>query len=145
MHAPRLAPFASVSDDHTHLPAIWRSEQCAVFVVMTAGEFAGIRYGVGDILLCCGEAVQDEPVVLVARGQGRPRLGWVRGDLLLGDLEEPCSAARWQVGGRVSAVMRATARSVALVRGPSVPRQPRVRAVPGREALGQLSLFASAA
>lgn len=148
MNAPRLSTFQSSDADLLSLPAFWRSSGSEVFVVTQAGEFAGVRYGAGDVLLCRGDSMDGEPVVLVARGHGRPRLGWTREDELFGDMGEPCSAARWRACGRVAAVMRATASSLALVRGPTARRRSERGQVRGPVALAerdQLSLFTSAA
>lgn len=95
MVAPRLAPLRNV------LPTA--SAEAEVFVVVDEGMFGGRRWRLGDVVVC-GEATPESPVVLVARGHGRPRLGTVTGDEVRGDAGEPCSRERWQVAGRVMEV-----------------------------------------
>ncbi|TNE85785.1 MAG: hypothetical protein EP330_24425 [Deltaproteobacteria bacterium] len=146
MNAPRLDRYTAATEDLTNLPPIWQETTDEVFVVTHPGEFGGVHYGLGDVLVCRGDAVDDEPVVLMARGHGRPRLGWVRGDELYGEVGEPCSVARWRAAGRIVAVMRADARSLALVRPAPAPMV-RLPGVPAARpmASAQLSLFSQAA
>lgn len=148
MNAPRLDRYTADVHELTALPAIWQGAADEVFVVTQAGEFGGERYGLGDVLVCRGEAVDDEPVVLMARGHGRPRMGWTRGDALFGEVGEPCSAARWRAAGRIVAVLRADARSLAVVRSaPQIVPGPPVFRPGGRrpQPSAQLSLFSRAA
>lgn len=148
MTAPRIDRFIAVSDDSTVLPSIWQGAADEVFIVTQPGEFGGERYGLGDVLVCRGEVVDDEPVVLMARGHGRPRMGWTRGDALFGEVGEPCGAARWRAAGRIVAVLRADARSLAVVRSAPqvVPGPVMLRTTPTHRApAGQLSLFSQAA
>jgi hypothetical protein len=73
----------------------------AAFVVVQPGTYAGRWYTRGEVLLAePALALPGEPVILVARDSGRPRLGCLRGSRLFGDADEPCSAVRWSVAGR---------------------------------------------
>jgi hypothetical protein len=81
-------------------------EGVRLFVVTGEGTFGGRGYGVGEVLVCRGEARSGDLTVLVARGHGRPRLGSVRGTRLVGDAGEPCLPERWQAAGRLVARWR---------------------------------------
>lgn len=72
-----------------------------VFLVVREGTFGGREYGVGDLVLCRGEARPGDDTVLVALGHGRPRFGSRRNARWLGDAGEPCAAERWRSAGRV--------------------------------------------
>ena len=107
---PHIQP---VSTDTSALPASLRqvfeqvgSQLSSAFQVSEPGVFRGRHYGVGELVLCGGSPSPGSTVVLAARGLGRPRLGAVLGGQLLGDRGEACSEARWQVCGRVLAVLR---------------------------------------
>lgn len=142
MNAPRLVPFFDMHSDTDELPAIWRDSAEETFVVAAAGEFGGIRYRVGDMLVCRGDADSDELVVLVARRHGRPRVGWVRREGLEGEHGEPCSPVRWRPAGRVVAVLQPRARGLAMCRPAERMNQP-IRSRRGDAT--QLSLFSQAA
>jgi hypothetical protein len=73
-----------------------------LFVVLEAGVYDRRWFGVGEVLVCSGEAQAEDATVLVARGFGRPRIGAVQGDRLIGDAGEPCHPARWRSAGRVA-------------------------------------------
>lgn len=142
MPAPRLVP--AHADRVARLPEALRGSADAVFLVVEAGEFAGERYAAGDLVVCRAPVGRDAPVVLVARGFGRPRLGWVRENGVYGDVGEPCSPERWRPVGRISAVLRAASET----RSPS-PARLGGRAGDGsplhRRPEGQLALFAARA
>lgn len=120
------------------------------FRVRRGGTFRGQQFVAGDVLVVGGPSRGEWPVVLVARGLGRPRLGTQRGLTLLGEVGEPCSAMRWEAAGRVIGVIRsANATGVqGLVQafdgqdwtGPQLHEGP-VRSV--RSGPRQLSLFAA--
>jgi hypothetical protein len=76
-----------------------------LFVVTSEGVFDGTTFSVGDVLVCGGET-RSGPTVLVARGYGRPRLGYVCGARLLGDAGEPCHVGRWRSAGPLVARYR---------------------------------------
>ncbi len=109
---PHIQPTSTqASNLSTGLGQILEQVDSAVtcaFEVIEAGVFRGRHYGVGELILCGGSPTPGSTVVLVARGLGRPRLGAVLGGRLLGDRGETCSEARWQVCGRVLAVLRPT-------------------------------------
>ena len=142
MNAPRLVPFLDMHDDTQELPAIWRDCAAETFVVAAPGEFGGIRYRVGDMLVCRGDADSDELVVLVARRHERPRVGWVRREGLEGEHGEPCSPVRWRPAGRVVAVLQPRTRGLAMCR-PAERPAPTARTQ--RAEAPQLSLFSQAA
>ena len=106
------------------------------FVVVREGAFGGEVYGVGDVLLCRGDARNGDATVLVATGVGRPRLGLRRNGRWLGDAGEPCAEERWRSAGRLVGRIRST------VNGPVV--ELRDLALPvDVPASVQLSLFAA--
>jgi hypothetical protein len=75
------------------------------FVVTEDGFVAGKALFVGDAVVVGGRADIGDWVVLGARGLGRPRFGRVTVDGLIGDAGEVCSEARWEVLGKVMAVV----------------------------------------
>jgi len=77
-----------------------------VFSVERDGLFGGRQFHAGELALVDGVAEEGDLVVLVAAGPGRPRLGRVVGNRLLGDRGEPCLMSRWEVAGRVVGVIR---------------------------------------
>ncbi|MCO4746461.1 MAG: hypothetical protein KC912_16810 [Proteobacteria bacterium] len=146
MSAPRLTRYQDLNDRGQRVPAIWQGAADQVFVVMSPGRFAGQRYNVGDVLICRGDVVEDEAMVLMARGHGRPRMGSLRGDALYGEVGEPCSAARWRAAGRIVAVLRGESSSLSVVRSaPQVVKVSREPRRPRRVRTPQLSLFSRAA
>lgn len=143
MTAPQIAPLADVlhqrAYDAVGLPREWRSQTDRLFVVLDEGEFAGRSWHCGEILQT-GASSGTGPVVLVAWGQGRPRLGTVTGRGVLGDCGEPCSGARWRVAGEIRSVLKANAAFARACRGAGARRAtPPVASMPV-EAV-QLSLF----
>jgi hypothetical protein len=80
-------------------------DSMARFRVMEAGEYAGKFFRVGEVVECRKNASVGETIVLVAKGAGRPRLGRVTLDGLLGDGDEPCSPGRWYAIGAVIRVI----------------------------------------
>lgn len=76
------------------------------FVVVSPGRFLGRSWQVGEVVVCAGHADDDDVVILVAAGLGRPRFGSLRNGDLHGDAGEPCSRRRWVNAGRVMAVGR---------------------------------------
>jgi hypothetical protein len=84
-----------------------RAQDVERFVVVEGGVHAGRWFDVGDILICGGDPEHNEPIVLVARGFGRPRLGTSLGSRLMGDAGEPCHPDRWRSAGAVQARIRA--------------------------------------
>lgn len=110
--APILAPLYAVLSragiDAAVIPASIRAPGTVLFAVVSSGEFAGRRYQTGEVLVCRGAEV-GEPVVLAPRGPGRPMLGHVDGERLLGDAGEPCAPERWSAAGRVERVLLASA------------------------------------
>jgi len=77
----------------------------ARFRIMEAGEYAGRFFQVGEVVECRQSASVGETIVLVAKGAGRPRLGRVTLEGLLGDGGEPCSPGRWYAIGAVIRVI----------------------------------------
>ncbi|MCB9677020.1 MAG: hypothetical protein H6737_18025 [Alphaproteobacteria bacterium] len=78
-----------------------------VFGIVRDGEFAGRHYRSGELAVVVGGVPEEgDAVVLVAVGPGRPRLGRVQGNRLIGDRGEPCLMSRWEVAGRVEGVIR---------------------------------------
>lgn len=159
MNAPRIR---NIDDAHPDLlaalPALPGTDGVAMFVVTGEGVFAGRRWGVGDVVVCRGDARTGDATVLIARGHGRPRLGSVRGTRVWGDAGEPCHPGRWLVAGRMVAHYRSTPHGwvVDLVE-PGVMAEAatpvgeqrqaasalRPTRAPRRAAAGQLSLFAA--
>ncbi|MCB9688762.1 MAG: hypothetical protein H6735_27225 [Alphaproteobacteria bacterium] len=90
------------------VPGVFSGRGSVAFEVIREGEFAGIRMGVGDVLVCRGDARQGDHTVLVAQGLGRPRLGSRRGGRWLGDAGEPCAEERWRSAGKLVARCRRT-------------------------------------
>jgi len=90
MPTPLLAQLSGTSD---------RSR----FQVLRAGRIGEVAFSAGDVIVCGGEPLDGDLTVLVARGPGRPRFGRVRGIRLLGEVGEPCDAARWRPAGRILA------------------------------------------
>lgn len=88
LSTPAAAPFRAL-------------EGAELFVVLEAGVYDRRWFGVGEVLVCSGEAQAEDATVLVARGFGRPRIGAVQGDRLIGDAGEPCHPLRWRSAGRV--------------------------------------------
>lgn len=156
MAAPTLVSLA-----RTDLPgqlAGLPDQQHEFFLVAEAGEFGGRWFQPGDLLVCGGDPRGGEPVVLVPRGHGRPRLGTVQGKRLIGDAGELCHEVRWRVAGRVVSVVqdaglvrmpRSWQRSAALAAGVdglprdrrNTPRPPMRAPIPSM----QLTLFGAAA
>jgi hypothetical protein len=96
MSAPLLIQLSDASD---------RSR----FQVLRGGRIGGVEFAAGDVIVCGGEPLDGQLTVLVARGPGRPRFGQVRGIRLLGEVGEPCDAARWRAAGRILAHHRSAA------------------------------------
>ena len=115
MVAPRLVQVAEKS------PAVSGRIR---FVVERGGQIGDLRVEAGDVIVCGGEVRDGEITVLVARGSvdgrlppGRPRVGWVRGIRLVGEVGEPCDVERWHPAGRILACVRA--REAACLEAPS--------------------------
>jgi hypothetical protein len=106
MPTPILAPALSTlpASRIRALPEAVKSGRTPAFVVTTSGSFAGRHYPAGAVLVA-GLGDASDPVILVARGIGRPRFGTQQGDRLFGDASEPCSAARWISVGPVAQVL----------------------------------------
>lgn len=108
------------------------------FLVVREGVFDGRVYGAGELVLCRGEARNGDATVLVALGQGRPRLGTRRNGRWHGDVGEPCAPERWRSAGRLVGRSRRVAGAwVVDLFADDAPS-----AVPAR-AETQLSLFAA--
>ena len=141
MTAPSLARYQDIAAQA--VPSLWQGAADDVFVVTSPGDFGGQRYSIGDMLICRGDVGDDEAVVLMARGHGRPRLGWVRGDALSGEAGEPCSVSRWRAAGRIVAVLQGDPSSLSVIRSASqVVSMPMEHRRPARR---QLSLFSRVA
>lgn len=110
--APVLAPLFAVLSragiDAVVIPPSIRAPGTVLFAVVSSGDFAGRRYLTGEVLVCRGAEV-GEPVVLTPRGPGRPMLGRIEGERLLGDAGEPCAPERWSTAGKVERVLLASA------------------------------------
>lgn len=104
-HTPTLRPIRSVPEEVSR-DLVYPRERVELFLVVEEGIFGGIRFAAGDLVACRGEARQGDVTVLVARGQGRPRLGSVAGTRFRGDAGEPCHPARWRSAGLVVARYR---------------------------------------
>lgn len=76
------------------------------FEVVQAGEFLGRSYRCGEVLVVGGRPRMGEPLVLLARGMGRPRMGSLSASGLRGPVGELCSRQRWSSAGRVLSVER---------------------------------------
>jgi hypothetical protein len=128
MHAPLLQPAPRASAPTAGIEA---------FVVVREGVFGGRAFGVGEVLLCRGEARNGDETVLVALGHGRPRLGTRRNGRWLGDAGEPCAPERWRPAGRLVGRLRSGGgrQTVELFHGEVVADLP--------AAPVQLSLFAA--
>lgn len=159
IHTPNLRSVPSAPEAVTRDLAVPR-ERVELFLVTAEGSYGGWWFGAGDLIVCRGEARPGDVTVLVARGQGRPRLGKVDGSKFRGDAGELCLPARWRAAGRVVARYRRGAEGwvaqliergawefgAVAVGGPSVPAG---AAAEGRgerpsAAHQQLSLFAAA-
>lgn len=107
MNAPRIAPLhaarVSCPSLYEGVPVQLDVDTCA-FAVTAAGLFEGRWFERGEVIECRGEPRRGAAVVLVARTQGRPRLGHARSNGFMGDRGEPCSATRWMTAGHVVAV-----------------------------------------
>lgn len=102
--APRIAAAASFPRSTARdlgLAAQVSRPGVEVYVVVEPGIHAGRWFEAGDVLVCEGEPEADDPIVLVARGFGRPRLGSWAGGRLVGDAGEPCHPERWRSAGRL--------------------------------------------
>lgn len=93
----QTVPFAGAPDVPSSVQA---------FSVVRDGMFAGRMFRSGEVALVHGGPEEGDAVVLVAQGPGRPRLGRVQGNQLVGDRGEPCLMSRWEVAGRVIGVAR---------------------------------------
>ncbi len=112
MPAPLLR---AIQLDHPNLvrapgcvPPMPVEEGLSAFLVVGEGRFLDVAYAVGDVLVCRGEPRSGRTTVLEAR-HGRPRLGTVLGQRLVGDAGEACHPTRWRAVGELSAVYRRTA------------------------------------
>lgn len=77
---------------------------CALRVTR-AGSFDGAWIDAPAQVVLADRAPRDgDRVVIVPRGPGAPRLGFLRGDQLFGAAEEPCQQAWWQVLGPVARI-----------------------------------------
>ncbi len=75
------------------------------FRVSRSGACGGRLFHLGaDLEVATRTPVDGEPVVLVPRGPGRPRLGTVRKGRLYGAAGEPCAPAWWTVAGPVRSI-----------------------------------------
>ncbi len=100
MNAPLIQP---ITDALTAVPSVHPSLR--LFTVLRDGTFAGRRWHAGDVVACRNAIEPRGPIVLEARGHGRPRLGMLEGHALRGDGGEACSPLRWGVAGEVVAVL----------------------------------------
>lgn len=76
------------------------------FAVVRSGTFAGRWFERGEVLVCGAGWDLGQAVVLIARTQGRPRLGHVLGSSFSGDRGEACSTERWMPAGGLRHVWR---------------------------------------
>lgn len=100
MHAPRIQPL---QNNH---PALKHLHGYQAFEISADGDFLGRRWHKGEIALCDSDMRDGDAVVLVPRGMGRARLGFVMGATLVGDRGEPCAKVRWMPVGRINAIVR---------------------------------------
>ncbi|MBT3223598.1 MAG: hypothetical protein HN348_31390 [Proteobacteria bacterium] len=100
MQAPRIQPLKN-----TH-PALKHLEGYQAFEISTEGHFMGRRWSRGEVVLCDAHMRDGDAIVLVPRGMGRARLGFLMGATLVGDRGEPCGKVRWLPIGRLSAIVR---------------------------------------
>ena len=144
MSAPSLRPATLDSALSRSVPA-----GVQVFSVARDGDFGGRRYRAGELAVVEGVPEEGDPVVLVAVGPGRPRLGRVHRNQLLGEHGEPCLMSRWEVAGRVVGVIRAvgTGWAVEMFAQPGVigmaSEVPAAPATAAPEPVAQLDLFAA--
>lgn len=99
MTAPRLVPVFVPAE---RMP----SPDARLFGVVEAGDFGGMHLEAGEVVACRPVSDPSGPVVLEARGFGRPRLGRIEGHALFGDGGESCSPIRWRVVGEIVAVLQ---------------------------------------
>jgi len=99
MTAPRLIPLFVATE---RLP----SPDTRLFGVVASGVFGDLHVEAGEIIACRPAAEPEGPVVLEARGFGRPRVGRLDGRALYGDGGEACSPLRWRVVGEIVAVLQ---------------------------------------
>ena len=77
------------------------------FVVTVGGDLNGLYVERGAVLICEPVAGSSRgPVVLLPKGHGRPCVGQIQGNTLLGEHGEPCSPRRWQVSGAIVQVLQ---------------------------------------
>jgi hypothetical protein len=86
------------------LPALPAGEVRA-FLVVGEGSFGGTDFSVGDVIVCRGAVRSGGTTVLEAR-HGRPRMGSLLGQRLVGDAGEACHPGRWRPVGALWAVYR---------------------------------------
>ena len=153
---PTLRPMPSVPDALRRDP-VFPCERVELFVVTEEGAYRGWWFTEGDLVVCRGEARSGDVTVLVARGQGHPRLGSVHGTRFRGSAGEPCHPARWRPAGLVVARYRREAdgwvaqliereawAEIATVGGPAATAHAAAEERGERASAAQLSLFAAA-
>lgn len=108
MSAPVLAPLTELlRHPGLRLPPVPPvADGVRLFVVVQAGFYAGLRWYRGDVVACDETSGDGGPLILEARGMGRPRLGHRSGSVLYGDGGEACHPARWRVAGRAVALLQ---------------------------------------
>ncbi len=103
MYTPILAPCTGSMTLPAAVPQAAR-----LFDVRRGGSFGPYRFHTGERLVFAETPTSGDIVALVARGPGRPRLGWISRNGLLGDRGEPCLPERWEVAGKLIGVLRSS-------------------------------------
>lgn len=134
MSAPSILPAQQAFSLPANLP-----RGTEVYEVHQSGRFGDQVFSKGERLLVEGAPECGDAVVLVARGPGRPRLGWVRSTGLVGDCGEPCLSRRWRAAGRLVGIARPLAGGWQVTRFDEPDLVGMVRDVRA----GQLELFAA--
>ena len=111
MRPPRLQPAEHNVHDLSHVPdwvfETFPQESVSLFRVARGGNFCGRWWTPGELLVCKGQPTEGNLVVIAARGIGAPSLGRIVGGRVRGAFGELCSMTRWQIIGKLAAIVDA--------------------------------------
>ena len=111
MRPPRLQPAEHNVHDLSYVPdwvfETFPQQSVSLFRVARGGNFCGRWWTPGELLVCKGQPTEGNLVVIAARGIGAPSLGRIVGGRVRGAFGELCSMTRWQIIGKLAAIVDA--------------------------------------
>jgi len=111
MRPPRLQQAKHNAQDLSYVPhwifETFPQETVSLFRITRGGNFCGRWWTPGELVVCKGQPTEGNLVVIAARGIGAPSLGRIVGGRVRGAFGELCSSSRWQVIGKLAAIVDA--------------------------------------